>query len=143
MRTGAGTIALAVAAASILAPPAAAERRRIDPVAIHGNWFGSPTAVADDCTGDGYLVGLATYDRKVFMLSVSERRGGVTPPVPTETRMEVVPPPPNAPERIDVFLSGPGSKIGVVIRTGSVIELVPAGADQAYAATSLYLRRCL
>ncbi len=135
--------AACMTAAAAQVPPEPTERRVISPVALQGNWIGAPGAVPEDCNGDGYLVGFGTGDGKVFNMTVRRREGGVAPLNGTTTRMEVVPPPPNTPLRIDVFLSGPGSDIGIAIRTGSAMEMIPAGPDKTYPATSLFLRRCL
>jgi hypothetical protein len=137
---------LAVALAPVAAaqqPPPSDQRRSISPVAIQGNWMGAPGRMPEDCSGDGYLIGFGTGDGKTFIMSVRRRAGGVAPVNSTDTRMEVVPPPANTPTRIDVFLSGPGSDLGIAIRTGSAMELIPAGPDKSYASTSLYLKRCM
>lgn len=130
-----------VAAAQM--PPEPAQRRNISPIAIHGDWIGGPGAVPEDCNGDGYLINLFTGDGKTFIMSVRPRTGGVTQATPTETRMDVVAAPPGTPLRIDVFLSGPGSDIGIAIRTGSAMELIPAGPQRKYDTTSLFLKRCI
>lgn len=134
---------LALAALLLAASPSEA-RRQINPMAIYGVWLGTPGARADDCKTDGYRIGLNTGDGKDFLVSIGQQRGGVPPndaDMPT-ILMKVVPPPAGAPDRIDIFLSGGGSDIGIVIKTGSAMEWVPAGPDKTYAATGLYLIRC-
>ncbi|MCC6917572.1 MAG: hypothetical protein IT548_00115 [Alphaproteobacteria bacterium] len=136
-------IALAMPAAAGDIPGAAtAQRRTISPIALQGNWLGTPGRMPTDCAADGFYIGFGTNDGKTFNMSVRQRTGGVMPLNSKDTLMNVVPPPPNTPIRIDVFLAGQGSEIGVAIRTGSAMELIPAGADKSYAATSLYLMRC-
>ena len=96
-----------------------------------------------DCGQSGFWVRFITYDGKDFWLEVGQQENGeVTTASIKATKLKVAPPVAAAPDRIDLFFSGEKTEIGIAIRTGSAMELVPAGADKAYAATSLYLMRC-
>lgn len=130
----------AVAAAQ--QPPPVTERRKINPVAIHGTWIGLPGTMPTDCAADGFMVALGTTNGQTFQMTVQHRQNGLAPLKGKETLFTVMEPPPGAPLRIDVFLTSKDSDMGVVIRTGSAMELVPAGPDKAYGATSLFLKRC-
>ena len=58
------------------------------------------------------------------------------------TDYKVMEPPATAPVRLEIFLTSEKGDLGIDQLTGSTLELVPAGADKTYPATSLYLRRC-
>lgn len=135
--------ALTAIAVALAVTASAQERRQIDPLAIFGNWLGTTGAMPQTCDGDGFLVAFGSVDGKTFMMSVQKREGGVAPLRATETVYTVIPPPPTAPARVEIFLSNPEKgDLGVHVRTGSQLELVPAGADKTYPATSLFLKRC-
>ncbi len=145
MRLGALALGIALAMPAVAGEiPGAAthQRRTISPIALQGNWLGTPGAMPTDCTADGFYIGFGTSDGVMFNMSVRQRTGGVMTPDSKDTLMRVVPPPPNTPVRIDIFLASPESEIGIAIKTGSAMELIPAGADKSYATTSLYLLRC-
>ena len=138
--------ALAAALAMSALTAAAEERRKVNPLAIQGRWLGTPGALPTACDVDGYVIGFGTNDGKKFMMGVQKREGGVAPLNPINTIYFAIDPPEGAPVRLEIFLEGEkdGQKIrmGIDQTGGSTLELVPAGADNAYGATSLYLRRC-
>lgn len=123
-------------------PPPATERRTINPVAVQGSWLGTPGAMPTDCKGDGFVILFGTNNGQTFQMSVQQRVGGTSSQLPTETLLKVVPPPDGAPLRVDVFLQGGKTELGIAILTGSKMELIPAGADKTYGQTSLHLMRC-
>jgi hypothetical protein len=134
--------ALAMAAIAVCSVEA---RRVISPLAIQGTWLGRTDTFPEQCNEAGYWVGFNSYDGKNFHMAVGPRAAGG--PAPEQdvagTNLLVAQPPAGAPDRIDLFLAGGNTEIGILIRTGSAIEVIPAGADKAYGKASLFLKRCL
>ncbi len=93
----------------------------------------------------GYWVGFNTYDGHNFHMAVAPRAAGAPAPETgvAGTDLLVAQPPAGAPDRIDLFFAGGSTEIGILIRTGSAMEVIPAGADKAYGKTSLFLKRCI
>ena len=132
---------LLAAAATLALSAHAQERRQVSPLAIYGTWFGTTGALPQSCDADGYVVTFGAVNDKSFRMTVASRTGGVGGDGYV-TDYKVVPPPENAPLRLEVFLTSDKGDLGIDLLTGSTLELVPAGADKTYPATSLYLRRC-
>lgn len=140
-------LVLATALIALAATATAEEtRRNVNPLAIQGRWLGTPGALPPECTVDGYIVLFGTSDGKKFQMGVQPRTGGVAPLNPKNTIYNVIEPPPGAPVRLEIFLEAEaeGQKLvmGIDQTGGSTLEIAPAGADGAFAATTLYLRRC-
>lgn len=132
-----------IAACAVLASGAdAQERRRVDPLAIASVWLGNPGAVPEVCSQDGFRVGFGTTDGKSFLMTVERQVGGTIVPGITQTEYEVMPAPAGAPTDIDIFLTNPKGDLGVRVKTGSEISLIPAGPEKNYPAVSLILKRC-
>jgi len=133
-------VAIAIAAASI-----AEARRVISPLAVQGTWLGRTDQFPEECAEAGYWVGFNSYDGLNFHMAVAPRAAGAPAPESgvAGTDLLVAQPPSTAPDRIDLFFAGGSTEIGILIRTGSAMEVIPAGADKAYAKTSLYLKRCI
>ncbi|BCW91153.1 hypothetical protein sos41_43330 [Alphaproteobacteria bacterium SO-S41] len=140
-------LVLATALIALAATASAQEARRaVNPLAIQGRWLGTPGALPTECTVDGYIVLFGTNDGKKFQMGVQPRTGGVAPLNPKNTIYNVIEPPAGAPTRLEIFLEadadGQKLRMGIDQTGGSTLEIVPAGADGAYAQTSLFLRRC-
>ena len=137
-------LAIAVAAGALTA--AAEERRKVNPLAIQGRWLGTPGALPTACDVDGYIIGFGTNDGKKFLMGVQKRENGIAPLNPIETVYFAIDPPDGAPLHLEIFIEadkgGEKIRMGIDHTGGSTLELVPAGTDNAYRATSLYLRRC-
>lgn len=134
-------IVLLAAAAAVAFAAHAEERRKVSPLAIYGTWLGTQGAYPTDCKGDGFVITFGAVNDKAFRMTVGQRVNGA-PGLGAITDYKVVEPPATAPLRLEIFLSGEKSEIGIDHTGGSMLEIVPAGADKTYSATSLYLRRC-
>lgn len=131
-----------LAAAAILALSAhAEERRKLNALAIYGTWLGTQGALPPNCDVDGFVVSFASEDGIYFRMRVAPRTGGVAGKnvISDYTALAV---PPSVPLRLEIYLKGKTGDLGIDQLTGSTLELVPAGPDNTYPATSLYLRRC-
>ena len=142
-------ISLALLAAALAATAftaAAEERRKVNPLAIQGRWLGTPGALPATCDVDGYIIGFGTNDGKKFQMGVQKRENGVAPLNAINTIYVAIEPPAGAPVRLEIFLEmekdGQKSVMGIDQTGGSTLEIVPAGADGTFPATSLFLRRC-
>ena len=132
---------IAFLAAAVLTLAAHAEERRaVSPLAIYGSWLGTTGAFPKSCQDDGYLVGFGAVNDKSFRMTVTPRTGGVKG-AEIMTDYKVMAPPDGAPVRLEIFLTSEKGDLAVD-HLGSRLELVPAGADKTYPATSLYLTRC-
>ena len=133
-------IVLIAAAAAVAFAAHAEERRKVSPLAIYGSWLGSTGGFPKSCQDDGFVVYLGAVDDKSFRMTVSPRTGGVKG-AEVITDYKVLPPPETAPLRLEIFLTSEKGDIAFD-HLGSRLEIVPAGADKAFATTSLYLARC-
>ncbi len=130
-----------LAAAAVLAVSAhAEERRKVSPLAIYGVWLGTTGTFPTSCAVDGYIVAFGAVNDQSFRMTVTPRTGGVKG-AGVSTDYKVMEPPAGAPMRLEIFLTGEKGDLAVD-HLGSRLELVPAGLDKAYPATSLYLTRC-
>lgn len=138
--------AFAGLAVSTAAGQAAEQRREVNPLAIQGRWLGTPGALPETCDVDGFVIGFGTNTGQTFNMGVQKRENGVAPLMTTDTVYRVIPPPEGAPLRLEIFLQAEkeGQKLimGIDHLGGSTLEIVPAGPDGTFPATSLYLRRC-
>ena len=132
---------LLAAAAALALSVSAEERRKVDPMAIYGTWLGAQGALPANCQADGFLVGFGAVRAGSFRMTVAPRTGGVKG-AEIGTDYKVMEPPATAPVRLEIFLTSEKGDLGIDQLTGSTLELVPAGADKTYPATSLYLRHC-
>lgn len=131
---------LLAAAIGLAVSAHAEERRAVSPLAIYGSWLGTVGDFPQSCQSDGYIVYFGAVNDTSFRMTVVPRTGGVAG-AEIVTDYKVVPPPEGAPVRLEVFLSGDKGDLAVD-HLGSRLELVPAGPDKTYPATSLYLMRC-
>ncbi len=130
-----------LAAAAVLALSAhAEERRKVSPLAIYGTWLGTTGAFPASCQADGYLISFGSVNDTSFRMTVTPRTGGVKA-AEIVTDYKVMEPPANAPVKLEIFLTSAKGDLAVD-HLGSRLELVPAGPDKTYPATSLYLTRC-
>ncbi|MFT3810084.1 MAG: hypothetical protein QM698_09220 [Micropepsaceae bacterium] len=132
---------LLAAAATLALSVHAEERRKVSPLAIYGVWLGATGAPPESCEADGYVVYFGAVNAESFRMTVQPRTGGVKAGE-TITDYKVMEAPASAPGRLEIFLTGKKGDLGIDQVNGSQLELVPAGADNTYPSTSLYLRRC-
>lgn len=145
--TGRRLVLLGVAAAALAAPAAAAERWKVSPMVLQGEWFGTLGALPPACAGadgvnrfDGFWVVMQATDTAVSMSVQPSKEGRVTGD--TINDYKVVAPPEGAPLRLELFLSGKTGDAAVDVLNGSSFEWVPAGADKGYGQSTLFFRRC-
>jgi len=129
------------AIAAIAVSAHAEERRKVSPLAIYGTWLGTQGTYPTDCKGDGFVITFGAVNDKAFRMTLVQRTGGVGGTAFVND-YKVVEPPAGAPVRLEIFLAGEKGDLGIDQTAGSMLEIVPAGADHSYSTTNLYLRRC-
>ncbi len=96
--------------------------------------------VLASCDGDGWFMAFSDGSKKVS-ISVTQRTG-TTYSTPIITIYDIAKAPDAAPAKIGLFLKGPKQSVGVALINNMQAQWIPAGDDKAYAAPSMYLRRC-
>lgn len=143
----AARLAAAGAALVLIATAGAAERWKVSPMVLHGEWFGTTGAMPVSCAdpdgvnrSDGFWVVILATDDNLSMSVQPLKAGHVTGE--TLNKFKIAAPPPGAPERLELFLKAKTGDAAIDVLNGSTVEWVPAGADKTYAQSTLFLRRC-
>lgn len=134
--------AISAFAIGVVVAASAAEHHKVNPLAIYGTWIGAPGEAPSECAGDGYFISFGSVDGKKFLMTVQHRVNGIAPLDGKKTEYMAAPPPETTPSTIDVYLTNPNGDLGIHIRPGSQIEIIPPGADRAFSTPSLVLKRC-
>jgi opacity protein-like surface antigen len=133
-------IVLALAAVLLASSAMAEDRVQLLPSTMKGNWFASPTSTPTSCDGDGWFMAFSDGTKKVSV-SVTQRTGQKYS-TSIVTVYEILKAPDGAPAKIGLFLKGPQQDVGVALINNMQAEWIPAGADKAYPAPTMHLRRC-